>query len=300
MKDKLVTVVIPTFNRKEQVKKAIDSVLAQSYSNFELIVVDDGSSDGTQEKVSAVADDRLYYQKINRSGVSKARNIGSTLGDGKYIAFLDSDDYWHSQKLARQISFHNKNPKIKISQTQEIWIRNGKRVNPKNKHKKPSGYIFPESLHLCTITPSSVFIERELFEKEGKFDERMPACEDYDLWLRITSKHQVGLINEFLLTKLGGHQDQLSGLHPAMDRFRIYSLVKIFLSNSLTQEQKQEVKTILHKKLDILLAGIKKRKAFDKNMISYLERLYDVEIAKDEFISLAKLYLLNDRYFYSE
>jgi len=255
----LVSVIIPTFNRKEKVCSAIESVLNQTNRSFELVVVDDGSTDATAEFLTKEYQDQLTIVTTSRQGVSAARNIGVSMSTGDWIAFLDSDDIWHPDKLKRQIEFHQQQPAILISQTQEIWIRKGKRVNPRKKHQKPDGDIFLPSLLLCTISPSSVIMTRELFNQFGGFDVNMPACEDYDLWLRITAKHSIGLLNENLLTKYGGHSDQLSQEFPAMDRFRIYSLLKVFLSGELTEAQKKAVEITAREKLKVLMIGAEKR-----------------------------------------
>ncbi|MBU3917868.1 glycosyltransferase family 2 protein, partial [bacterium] len=259
MSTPFISVIIPTYNRKPKVILAVNSVLEQSYTNFELIVVDDASEDGTIESLEPIPDKRLITVSQKHAGVSAARNSGVSQSHGEFIAFLDSDDVWHEEKLFHQIEFHQKNPEYQISQTQEVWIRNGKRVNQKIKHQKPEGYIFPQSLHLCTVTPSSVLLTRKLFEENEGFDSDMKACEDYDLWLRITSKHKVGLINKMLLTKYGGHEDQLSQKYTAMDRFRIFSLSKIILSEKLNKDQLIQAMSVFEEKINILLLGTGKR-----------------------------------------
>jgi len=259
MKKPLISVIIPTFNRKKNVINAIDSVITQTFDDFELIIIDDGSRDGTDIEIDIKYSKALKYIKTANFGVSHARNYGVGVSYGEYIAFLDSDDIWHQDKLEKQIKFHRTHPSIQISQTQERWIRNGKRVNPKIIHQKPQGNIFSESLHLCTVTPSSVFIKRDIFKKTTGFDEKMMACEDYDLWIRLAVEHEFGLLDEQLLTKFGGHEDQLSMKYPAMDRFRIYSMAKLLLSDDLDKIQKQAVTSVFLKKTEILLKGLCKR-----------------------------------------
>jgi glycosyltransferase involved in cell wall biosynthesis len=224
------SVIIPSYNRKEKLRNAVDSVLEQDEKDFELIVVDDGSDDGT----SGLAEEykgKIKYIFQKNSGVSSARNRGIRSSDAPHITLLDSDDTWHKSKLRRHREFIMNNPGISIHQTEDIWIRKGVRVNPGLKHIKPQGKIFIPSLQLCLISPSSVCISRTIFEKYGLFDESMPACEDYDLWLRITPFEYIGLINEKLITRFAGHDDQLSSSYWGMDRFRLYSILK-FLHNS--------------------------------------------------------------------
>jgi len=201
-----VSVIIPTYNRGWIIKEAIDSVLAQDYTEFELIVVDDGSTDHTADVLDSYRNVIKVLSQKNK-GVSAARNRGIAEASGKFIAFLDSDDLWLSQKLSAQIEFFTQTPDALICQTEEVWIRNGLIVNPKKRHKKPSGMIFEPSLALCLVSPSAVMIRRSLLEIVGNFDETLPACEDYDLWLRISCRFPVYRIDTPLIIKRGGHEE---------------------------------------------------------------------------------------------
>jgi glycosyltransferase involved in cell wall biosynthesis len=236
MSSPLVSVIIPTYNRSSLVREAVDSVLKQTFKDFELIVIDDGSTDGTAKALDPYKG-RLVYCFQNNRGVSAARNQGLRMARGPWIAFLDSDDYWLPEKLETQIHFFSQTPQALICQTEEIWIRNGRRLNPLKKHKKFSGDIFAPSLLLCLVSPSAVMMRRDLFDRVGYFDEALPACEDYDLWLRISAQFPIFLIDRPLIVKRGGHPDQLSQTTPAMDRFRIQALVKILRSGRLTLSQ---------------------------------------------------------------
>ncbi|MEN8780645.1 MAG: glycosyltransferase, partial [Desulfobacterales bacterium] len=199
-----VSIIIPTYNRGWIVRDAIDSVLGQTDTDFELVVVDDGSTDRTPEILDSYGD-RLRVIRQANQGVSAARNRGIGDSSGPLIALLDSDDIWLPGKLSVQVDFFNKNPAALICQTEEIWIRNGLRVNPGKRHRKPFGMIFEPSLELCLVSPSAVMVRRELFEKVGLFDENLPACEDYDLWLRVGCRFPVHLIDKPLTIKRGGH-----------------------------------------------------------------------------------------------
>ncbi|HLD44912.1 MAG TPA: glycosyltransferase, partial [bacterium] len=222
-----VSVIIPTYNRQGTVLRAVDSVLRQSHRAFELLVVDDGSTDNTREWLALYNDPRLRYHCIPHAGVATARNAGAKEASGEWLCFLDSDDLWHKNKLAEQSRFHTAYPHFLLSQTDDVWIRNSERVNKMKKHSVRAGNLFRQSLRLCLICCSSVMIQKELFMATGGFDETLPTCEDYDLWLRLLSKHEVGFINKELVTKFGGHQDQLSKSFPVMDRYRIYALEKL-------------------------------------------------------------------------
>jgi GT2 family glycosyltransferase len=252
-----VSVVIPAFNRWRLLAEAIDSVLSQSYRDFELIVVDDGSTDATASELAKLAS-RLQFFVTERRGVSAARNLGVSQSRGHYIAFLDSDDLWLNSKLERQTRFMDEHPEFHICQTDEIWIRNGVRVNPRAVHQKPSGDIFSRSLELCLVSPSAVMMTKALFDRTGGFDEAFPVCEDYDLWLRISAQHQVPLIPDRLTIKRGGHADQLSRSIWGMDRYRILALQKILRSN-LSRSQEAAVLKMLRHKVAIVAAGARKR-----------------------------------------
>jgi len=252
-----VSVVIPSFDRWPLLAEAIDSVLAQSYRDFELIVVDDGSTDATARELPKMAS-RLRFLSTPRKGVAAARNLGVSLARGHYVAFLDSDDLWLSRKLEKQTQFMHQHPEFHICQTDEIWIRNGLRVNPRTTHQKPSGDIFSRSLGLCLVSPSAVMMTKALFEKTGGFDEAFPVCEDYDLWLRISAQHQVPLIPDRLTIKRAGHADQLSRSVWGMDRYRILALQKV-LSSNLDRRQEAAALKMLRQKVAIVAGGARKR-----------------------------------------
>ena len=271
-----VTVILPTWNRAEWLKTAIDSVLKQTFRDFELIVVDDASTDSTAKILEH------YYGKINtiifteNLGVSAARNEAISKSDSEWVAFLDSDDLWHPEKLQRQINQTKLRQGIPIHFTDEIWIRNGIRVNPKKKHQKQEGWIFQQSLALCLMAPSTVLLRRELLEVHGLFDERLPVCEDYDLWLRLCAHNPVALLNEKLMTRHGGHMDQLSQSDWGIDRYRVQSINKILKTEILRPEDQSAAIQMLQKKCRILIHGFKKRNNNKEirnyeNIINYFE-----------------------------
>ncbi len=249
--------VIPTYNRGWILKDAVDSVLGQDFTDFELIVVDDGSTDNTREILNSYMDKIIVLRQNNR-GVSSARNKGVAHSSGRFIAFLDSDDLWLPKKLSTQIDFFDSKKEALICQTDEIWIKNGIRVNPKKRHKKFSGDIFNRSLDLCLVSPSAVMIKRSLFDEIGLFDESLYSCEDYDLWLRISSRYPVFFIDHPHIIKRGGHHDQLSKA-PGLDRFRIEALKKIIKSGRLSKEQSDAALKVLKKKCKIYSNGCLKR-----------------------------------------
>jgi glycosyltransferase involved in cell wall biosynthesis len=257
----LVSVIIPTYNRGHLLERAVNSVLKQTFRDFELIVVDDASEDhtGRLKILTDNADKLTYYCLPSNRGVSAARNFGLQKSRGEWIAFLDSDDEWFPEKLEKHLAWHSEHPGYRISQTQEIWVRKGVRVNPPKTHKKILGFQFKENLKRCMITPSSVMIEKKLLDETGGFNEDFPGCEDYDLWLRITGRYPVGLVDEFLLTRYGGHADQLSSTIPVLDRFRIQSMESILQDKALSDEQRGFVRDELFKKAMIVAQGNLKR-----------------------------------------
>ncbi|MDP3921298.1 MAG: glycosyltransferase family 2 protein [Candidatus Omnitrophota bacterium] len=253
-----VSVIIPTWNRKPRLRRALETVLAQESVAFELIVVDDGSTDGTETMIAAEFPSVTYVRQKNQ-GPAAARNTGIRQASGAWIAFLDSDDEWMPRKLRTQLSFFEGRPDYRICQSEEIWIRNGRRVNPMDKHRKYGGQIFERCLPLCIISPSAVMMARDLFDEVGLFDETFPACEDYDLWLRIASRFPVGLIESPHVIRYGGHSDQQSQAYQAMDQFRIRALVNILNSNVLTPEQRRAAAETLEDKAAIYIRGATKR-----------------------------------------
>ena len=232
-----VSVIIPTFNRARKVVRAISSVLYQTFTDYEVIVVDDGSNDETGHFVAQFHPHIRYLSHSKNLGISAARNTGVKASSAPLIAFLDSDDYWLPEKLSVQTEFFSQNTEAVACQTEEIWIRKGIRVNPRKKHFKPSGNIFEPSLKLCLVSPSAVMVKRWLFDEVGLFDEDLPACEDYDLWLRISCRYPVHLIDRHLVVKEGGGPDQLSSSFTGMDRFRIKALTKLLKSGRLSDSQ---------------------------------------------------------------
>jgi glycosyl transferase family 2 len=258
MMNPMVTVILPTYNRAGFLKESIQSVLSQTFTDFELIVVDDGSTDSTREVVQEFPGIRYISCPINK-GVSAARNLGIGLARGRYICFLDSDDLWVENKLETQIAWMESQTDCQVCYTDEIWIRRGVRVNPMNKHRKVTGDIFSDCLPLCVVSPSSVLMRASLFSELGMFDEALAVCEDYDLWLRISMRYPVHLIDEKLLIKRGGHEDQLSSRYWGMDRFRVVALEKLLREPSLGEERRAQVFEMMQTKCGILIQGFAKR-----------------------------------------
>lgn len=256
----LVSVIIPTYNRSGKVHRALDSVLRQSFKDFEVIVVDDGSTDDTSFWMSFYKDTNLKTIHQENKGVAAARNLGVEHSQGEWLCFLDSDDVWHRHKLSQQVHYHAAHRDILFSQTDDVWLRNSVRVNKMKKHMTREGDIFKESLRLCLVCCSSVMIQKELFLKTGGFDERLPTCEDYDLWLRLLIHHPVGFVSKKLVTKFGGHEDQLSKKYEMMDQYRLQSMRQLIKHPDLSDEQRNQVQSEIDFKSEIIKTGQQKRK----------------------------------------
>lgn len=260
LKDRVnrVSVVVPVYNREKTISRTIDSILNQSIKPEEIIVVNDGSADGTADVINEYGNKITGINLLHNSGPSAARNKGVTYAKSEWIAFLDSDDCWEKDKLKSAKEYIDRYPFYQIMQSDEIWIRNGKRVNPCKHHEKRAGWVWEPSLNRCLISPSGVLLKKSLFERYGGFDENLPVCEDYDLWLKISRDYPVGLDRTLSVFKYGGHKDQLSQKLPAMDRFRVKSLLGR-LKNEQVPYFRNKMVDVLRVKLSILIQGCEKR-----------------------------------------
>ncbi len=263
MSTKNISVIITTYNRPKLLSRALKSVLSQNHKPFEIIVVDDGSFcklDLPQE---------IIYIKKQNGGISSARNVGIKRAKGELVAFLDDDDEWDIDKLKLQLAFHEKNNAV-MSYTDEQWIKDGKIINIPKKYQKHDKNIFKKCLSHCFIAPSSVLINKLIFNEIGLFDEGLEVCEDYDMWLKISSKYPVHLLDLPLIKKHAGAKEQLGFKYWGMDRFRIKSLLNLrkIVQNA---DQKKAIDTEIKAKAKLLLKGAKKHN--NKEMIKYYERL---------------------------
>ncbi len=251
-----VSVIIPTYNRARLLVRAIDSVLTQGYTRFELLVVDDGSTDDTSE-VLACYGDRLRVLRQDNRGAAAARNAGIREARYGLLAFLDSDDLFVPEKLARQVAALEGAPDCLISHTDEIWYRRGRLLNQKKRHARSGGDLFARSLELCVVGMSTVLARRRFFELVGKFDEEMPCCEDYDLWLRAAWRLEFLYVPEPLTSKHGGRPDQLSQRYRVgMDRYRIRAIQKLLAAGGLDPAQEQMARRQLVRKCLIYGGGL--------------------------------------------
>lgn len=254
-----VSVILPTYNRAAVLPRALDSALSQRGPFLEILVADDGSTDATPEALARYAGDpRVRVLPLAHGGVCRARNAAAAAARAPLLAFLDSDDEWLPGKLSAQCDLMRE-AGLSICQTEEIWIRNGVRVNPPAHYVKRGGDLFALSLRHCMITPSSTLMTRELYERTGGFDPEFPACEDFEYWLRIVPDHPVGLIPKPYMVRYGGHADQLSMRYPAQDRFRIRALALLLERDRLDPERRRLALEALEEKLGIYESGCRKR-----------------------------------------
>jgi len=252
-----VAVVIPTFNRAAVLGRALESVFRQSRPAVQCLVVDDGSTDGTEALVRDSWPAATYLRQPRR-GVSAARNVGIENARSDWIAFLDSDDVWTPDKLERQCRALAVTDHV-ICHTDEVWIRGGRRVNPMRKHRKRGGWIYRHCLPRCAVSPSTTLVRRDVLQAVGGFDEMLPACEDYDLWLRLCARYPVLFLEQALVTRYAGHADQLSKHYWGMDRFRVSALEKMLDDPVLSALDRRATLATLVEKLGILIAGARKR-----------------------------------------
>ncbi|MCT8332539.1 glycosyltransferase family 2 protein [Leptospira sp. 85282-16] len=310
----LVSIILPTFNRKRIVDRAVQSVISQTYPNWELHIVDDGSTDDTwrdllsklprwKGELSSFGRNKKSIQvhQTEHRGVSGARNFGVERAEGDWIAFLDSDDEWYPEKLSKQMEFHKTHPELFFSQTREVWNKKGNLMEPKGKYQKRFGMFLKESLELCMVTSSSFLAYNPTFNEIGQFRTELPVCEDYDLWNRILlAGYSIGLIEENLMVRYGGHEDQLSNQYIALERFRLYSLLltkEEFRENGkwdlLAPQTKSLFQNAIKSRLDTILQGRIKR----GKDINWIERLNDDFLSEKPISQLELSALLVDSQF---
>lgn len=257
----LVSVIIPVYNRKEKVVDAVRSVMYQNFTNWELIIVDDGSDDGTLEVLGQFDRiDKIHIHTITHSGCPGfVRNRGAEHSTGTWLAFLDSDDLWSKDKLEKQILSIGNTRGIRFVHTGEIWMRNGKEVSQAHRKHRREGDLFEVSLGKCEIGPSTVMMTRDLFFETGGFREDLEICEDYEYWLRICDRNSVAYVDVPLVTKQAGHGDQLSFKYGQIEIFKIAALKDLVDSRAFTAEHMALSQKVLAEKCRIYSGGCKKR-----------------------------------------
>lgn len=214
-----ISVVIPTFNMARFVGEAVRSVLDQTFADFEVLVVDDGSTDNTREVIAAIDDPRVRYLHQENRGLAGARNAGIEAARGSFIAFLDADDLWLPDKLARQRQLFADRPWVGLVYT-GAYVMEGGQVFACHRGRY-RGHVVRELLTVDNIvvgSGSAAMVRRECFDRVGLFDESLSACEDWDMWLRIAARYPFDFVEQPLVklrTHAGGMQRQAERMHRA-------------------------------------------------------------------------------------
>lgn len=196
----LVSVIIPTYNRAHLISQSIESVLNQTFKDYEIIVVNDGSTDNTKELLSTRYGEKiLYIGKKKNKGLSAARNTGIEASRGKYIAILDDDDEWLPHKLEMQIDLMHKNQSLGLVYCGYYEVNRYSEVIREIKATR-RGYVFSNLLcGNCIVPASAALVKREVFFKTGYFDENLSSCEDWDMWLRVSQSYEVDFVDQPLV-----------------------------------------------------------------------------------------------------
>ena len=203
-----VSIIIPTFNRAQYVCEAIDSVLAQTFKDHEIIVVDDGSTDNTSEVLKIYGDQIRCFSQKNR-GLSAARNLGMSLSRGEYIAFLDDDDVWLPEKLEKQVQILDNSPELGFVCSEAYVFNNDKQILEHWKRGRHNQETFESLFEENFVSVLTVVMRRRCFEEIGDFDESLIFSEDYDYWLRLSLKYKFQYMN-IPLAKYRFHNNQMS------------------------------------------------------------------------------------------
>ncbi|MFW9989368.1 MAG: glycosyltransferase family 2 protein [Candidatus Odinarchaeota archaeon] len=238
MENPLVSVIIPTYNRATLVREAIHSVVNQSYKNFEILVVDDGSSDNTKGIVQDIAkkDLRIKYIWQKHSGtpaVTRNRGIKASIGD--LIAFLDSDDIWFSKKLEKQIKAFQRNPKMLVIASNSVYFSKEKKIIPTILFLNEVKLSFRNILRMNPLSISDVLVKREIFDSIGYFNESIVKMVDYEFWLRLLSQKDSSiLIIKDILSKIRLHDVQLTTNRSFLEKYKLW---KDFFKNYINYDQ---------------------------------------------------------------
>jgi len=283
----LVSAIIPVYNRPDHIVEAVRSVLDQTWRPLELIVGDDGSDDMTHTAVASLTEEanmkgiRLKLLDLEHVGCPGAvRNSCAAEAEGRYLAFLDSDDLWLPEKIARQMTLFLEDEACLIAHTREEWNRKGRVVSQAGMKHRRSGDLFTDALKKCIIGPSTVMIRRDYYLESGGFRADLEIAEDYEYWLRVTAEHPVAYLEEPLTVKRAGHNDQLSEKYGQIEIFRIRGL-KDLVDRTFFQGWKQEsAARELSRKCLVYGRGCMKRDKAEEGQV-YLDQAGFYEVLAD-------------------
>lgn len=248
-KSPLVSILIPAYNAEKFVEAAIDSALAQTYQNIEVVVINDGATDGTEETVKPYLDDkRVIYFKQPNGGISKARNKGFELSHGDYITFLDADDLYAPAKIEEEAEFLNAHPEYGVVYCRVLsFYTDAPDILYHYRRPMPEGDIFRDLLRRQFINPGSLMMRRELFAAEHGFNPDFRDAEDWDLWRRLGYRGvKFGFLdrelhyNRMSKTSLSGFHNQVK-----MKRMNLISFTALFSGMSDEEKEKYDAKGIM-------------------------------------------------------
>ncbi|MFV0422319.1 glycosyltransferase family 2 protein [Oleidesulfovibrio sp.] len=249
-----ISVIIPVYNYAHMLSQALDSVKAQTWNDYEVIVVDDGSTDNTADVVSGYGDSVRYIYK-QRGGAASARNEGIRQATAGIVAFLDADDEWVPEKLAVQMAFWEANPQYDMIYCDMQHVVRGEKVHHSYLHERDykyfgSGWKYTDLLHESFVFTPSVLVRKHCFDVVGLHDETLLTCQDLDMWLRIARSFQLGFVDEPLVIRHEhGHNNTLNA-----ERFHL-NQIKVFLRNE-AESADEEVLAVLHSRLYMQYFGL--------------------------------------------
>jgi glycosyltransferase involved in cell wall biosynthesis len=243
-----VSIIVPTYNSSAYIYETIDSLLAQTFKDYEIIIVDDGSTDDTQEKLKIYGDKIKYIYQSNQ-GPSVARNNGITLAVGKYIAFLDSDDLWLSEKLELQVNFMENNPDYGLVSCDALAFKDNQIIVQSMSKERPlkSGWVLEDLLKENFLNTNNVLIRRDVFNTLGMFDINIVFSEDYEMWLRIAEKYMIGYV-DLILTKYRLHSTNRSEVNKEKQYESHSKIVQKYIERNRSDINKRNVLSYMHYK----------------------------------------------------
>lgn len=274
-----VSVIIPVYNRPVLLEQALFSVQEQTFSDYEVIVADDGS-DAPLLAGNIALEIPFRHLKLPHCGRPGAvRNAAVQEARGRYIAFLDSDDSWQPEKLALQLDAI-KASDCRWSHTRETWLRGDTIVSQRKQRHKREGDIFEDALVKCIVGPSTLLMERSLFIETDGFDSDLEVAEDYEYWLRVLDNNPIQYVDRELTIKQAGDWDQLSAKYGQIEIFRLLGLVNLLINRSLSDSRMELASESFVKKLAIFINGAKKRNRMEiaAPLDSILSKLESVSI----------------------
>jgi len=217
-----VSVIIPAYNSMTYLPKAVESVLKQTFSDFELIIVNDGSSDGIEQWVNTITDNRIQLISQKNQGAAAARNTGIAHGKGDYIAFLDSDDLWEGSKLEKQVNCLNKNPDVGLVYAWIISIDVNGNHRGKMYANTVEGNVWEKLIEENIVrSGSAAMVRRDCFEKLGVFDRNLRFAEDWEMWIRIARNYSFAVIKEPLVYYRHHPNNKSRNYIKTIDNFRL-------------------------------------------------------------------------------